>query len=90
MEMFERTLNDLRTDFRGFKDEVSGVFDQLFGKMDHLKDNHFAHFQISLNVFDTRMAKLETDMDWLKRAFWATFSASVGALVVGVVNLLSK
>lgn len=88
--MFERTLNELRADFHAHKEEVADVFDQLFGKFDNVKDNHIAHLQMGINSLDNRFGKIETDVDWLKRAFWAVFGSSIGALIVGMVNLLVK
>lgn len=46
-----------------------------------IKDNHLSHIQ-------TDIAKVITDVDWLKRFFWIIASASVSGLVVAVINLI--
>lgn len=34
------------------------------------------------------MSKIRTDVDWLKKSFWVIVTASAGAFVTGVFNLL--
>ncbi len=36
------------------------------------------------------LAKVKTDVSWLKRFFWIVASSSIGALVVGLLNLITK
>ena len=36
------------------------------------------------------LAKVKTDVSWLKRFFWIVATSSVGALIAGVINLLSN
>jgi hypothetical protein len=90
MEKFERTLNDLRVDFLSHKTEVADVFNQLFGRFDNINDNRLVHLQLGINDLSAHQVKMEVDIDWLKYAFWAVFASSISALIVGVVNLVSK
>ena len=39
---------------------------------------------------ENSIIQLQTDMDWLKKAFWIVASSSVGAVIVGLINLLEK
>ena len=34
------------------------------------------------------LREIKTDVAWLKKSFWLVATASVGALVTGVINLL--
>ena len=36
------------------------------------------------------LAKVKTDVSWLKRFFWIVASSSIGASVVGLLNLITK
>ena len=42
------------------------------------------------NIADVKIdvAKVKTDVAWLKRTYWVVVSASVGALIVGLIQLL--
>lgn len=82
-----RFLEALHSDFKDYKREVARVFDQFFVRMDNLESNHFHHLQESLNLLENKSSKLETDIDWLKKAYWAVFTAAIGAFVAGVVGL---
>ncbi len=41
-----------------------------------------------LGQVQTDLAKVKTDVAWLKRTYWVVVSASLGAAVVGIINLL--
>ena len=49
--------------------------------VNEIKDNHLVHIQ-------TDLAKVGTDVDWLKRFFWLVATASIGGLIAAVINLL--
>ena len=34
------------------------------------------------------IGEIKTDLEWLKRFFWVVATASIGALITGVLNLL--
>jgi len=44
----------------------------------------------TLNDHSIHMVKISTDVDWLKRFFWITITASIGGLITGIFNLLIK
>ena len=37
-----------------------------------------------------RLTKIETNLDWLMKYFWIIATSSIGALVTGVITLISK
>jgi hypothetical protein len=45
-----------------------------------IKENHLAHIEVS-------MAKVGTDVNWLKQFFWVVVTASIGALATGLVTV---
>ncbi len=55
--------------------------DRVEKTVNEIKDNHLAHLQ-------TDVAKVSTDVDWLKRFFWVIATASVGGLIAALINLL--
>ena len=36
------------------------------------------------------LGTIRTDVNWLKKTYWAIFSASIGALIVGLISMLFK
>lgn len=46
-----------------------------------IKENHLAHIQVD-------MATQTTNIDWLMKFFWLIATASIGALLTGLVTLL--
>lgn len=55
--------------------------DNLEKSVEEIKNNHLPHI-------DAKLTCVCTDVDWLKRFFWIVATASVGALVAAVLNLL--
>ena len=55
--------------------------DNLEKNVEEIKNNHLPHI-------NTKLTCVGTDVDWLKRFFWIVATASVGALVAAVLNLL--
>lgn len=55
--------------------------DRVEKTVNEIKDNHLAHIL-------TDLAKVGTDVDWLKRFFWLVATASIGGLIAAVINLL--
>lgn len=47
----------------------------------NIKENHLSHIEID-------MAKISSDVSWLKQWHWLTTTASVGAVITGIINLL--
>lgn len=52
-------------------------------KVDTILTNHIPHLQQSIT-------EIKTNVDWLMRFFWVIATASTGALIVGLINLLIK
>ena len=48
-----------------------------------MKENHLSHIELAL-------AQVTTDVAWLKKSYWVVVSASVGALIVALINLVIK
>jgi len=80
-------LEAFYSDFKDYKKEIARVFDQIFVRMDNLEGNHFHHLQESLNILENKTSRLETNIDWLKKSYWAVFTAAIGAFVAGVLGL---
>ena len=55
--------------------------DRVEKSVNEIKDNHLVHIQ-------TDLAKVGTDVDWLKRFFWIIATASIGGLIAALINLL--
>jgi hypothetical protein len=43
-----------------------------------------------MSNLDSKVEKVQTDVDWLKRAYWLVATASVGALITALVNFATK
>lgn len=37
---------------------------------------------------NTEMGQIKTDVSWLKKTYWVVVSASVGALITGIITIL--
>lgn len=55
--------------------------DRVEKTVNEIKDNHLVHIA-------TKLVKVSTDVDWLKRFFWIIATASVGGLVAALINLI--
>ena len=55
--------------------------DRVEKAVNEIKDNHLVHIQ-------TKIMKVVTDVDWLKRFFWIIATASIGGLVAALINLI--
>jgi hypothetical protein len=55
--------------------------DRVEKTVNEIKDNHLAHIA-------TKLMKVSTDVDWLKKFFWIIATASIGGLIAGLINLL--
>ena len=47
----------------------------------NIKENHLTHIEID-------MARTSSNVDWLMKYHWIVSSASIGALVTGLINLM--
>lgn len=55
--------------------------DRLEKDVSDIKNNHLPHI-------DSKLTRVGTDVDWLKRFFWIVATASVGGLIAGLLNLI--
>ncbi len=55
--------------------------DRVEKAVNEIKDNHLVHIA-------TKLVKVSTDVDWLKRFFWIIATASIGGLVAALINLI--
>ncbi len=53
-------------------------------------EGHIETTNREMGHVQTDLAKVKTDVSWLKRFFWIVASSSIGALVVGLLNLITK
>lgn len=49
----------------------------------NIKENHLAHLQEDVT-------KVSTNVNWLMKYHWIIMSASIGSLVVGLINALKQ
>lgn len=58
----------------------------------HIETTNREMGEVRNDVADVKidLAKVKTDVAWLKRFFFIIASASIGALIVGIINLLIK
>ena len=54
---------------------------KLWAEIKEIKDNHLHHIH-------TQLIANTTDLLWLKKAYWVVATASIGALIAALVNLL--
>lgn len=52
-------------------------------KIDKIMCNHLPHIQIELE-------KVNSNLNWLLKFFWIIVSASLSALVVSIINIVTK
>lgn len=55
--------------------------DNLEKNVEKIKNNHLPHIE-------TKLTKVGTDVDWLKKFFWIVATASIGGLIAAILNLL--
>ena len=62
-----------------------------------IKSNHLVHLQSDVNglrdcigSIKRTMTSVETDVSWMKKFFWIVATASTGALISSLINLLLK
>lgn len=53
-------------------------------------EGHIETTNKEMGEVKTDVAKIKTDVCWLKKTYWIVVSASVGAVITGVINLLIK
>ncbi len=66
------------------------VHDDIAKDISEIKNNHLAHVEKDLSSLKTDFVTVKTDVSWLKRFFWVVATASIGALITGILNLVLK
>jgi hypothetical protein len=72
---------------------VNGVIkkcDELDRKIDQIMFNHLHHIQQEITEINVKISETKTDVEWLKRSYWILVAPVVGALAVGILNLIIK
>ena len=66
--------------------------DRIDAMEDHITiaNKEMGELRDGINKVDVKVEKVSADVDWLKKTYWLIFSASLGALITGLVNLLGK
>lgn len=79
-------IDDLQEADRAHERDISDIKDSI----EKIETNHLAHMQESLIEMARSHAVLETNVGWLLKYHWITATAAVGAVITGLVSLLSK
>ena len=53
-------------------------------------ENHIATTNKEMGEVQVDVAEIKTDVAWLKKTYWVVVSASLGAVIVGLINLIFK
>jgi len=51
-------------------------------------EEHYSTFNNEMGEVKQGLAEVKTDVSWLKKYFWIVTTASIGALVAGIINIL--
>ena len=62
---------------------ATAKLDKLEEKVDLIMENHLPHINAAI-------IQTGNDVAWLKQFFWIVASSSIGALLIGILNLLMK
>ena len=76
-EKLQECAEDLKSHILDEENKISEVTREV----KFIRENHIAHIQIDLT-------ETKTNVEWLLRYHWIVATASIGALVVGVLNFL--
>ena len=88
LEVVEQKLKDhIDKTNTGFE-FIGKSIDNLKIDFKNMKDNHLSHIQKDVTDLKIGMNGVKTDVSWLKRFFWIIATASVGALLAGIINII--
>lgn len=77
-----RTFRSSHMDKSNYQNQIQDErLDRVEKTINEIKDNHLVHIA-------TKLVKVSTDVDWLKRFFWIIATASVGGLIAALINLI--
>lgn len=63
-------------------DKMEGHIETTNQEMGEIRDH--------IVIVKLDVTEVKTDVAWLKKTYWVVVSASLGAVIVGVINLLIK
>ena len=92
LQVLEKFYIDTRNDIQNIKyhmDVMNNETGELRDLVKEIRDSVKDNAECS-NKNGNSIIQLQTDVDWLKRAFWVVASSSVGAVIVGLINLIEK
>jgi len=90
MSLTQAEIKQLKTDVEDVKGHVS-IMNREQGELRDAQvefNKCLSSVKNEISGLKTDMTKVKTDMEWIKKFFWLVASSSVGALVVGMMNLL--
>lgn len=79
--------------FKNFHERIQDVKDiqkDMKESIRVIKENHLAHIQADSNAMKIDITTVKTNLDWLMRYHWIVATASIGALIIGVINLIKQ
>lgn len=76
--------------FDAYLSEIQRRCSETERKIDLIRDNHLQHIQQDISAMNIKITETQTDIDWLKRSYWTLVGPVVGALAVGILNLIIK
>jgi len=53
-------------------------------------ENHIATLNNEMGEVKIAVSGIKTDVNWLKKSYWVIATASIGALMGAIINLLLK
>ena len=66
---------------------LDGRISELSVAVENIRDNHLAHIGADIGALKIQTEKTQTNQEWLMRYHWITATASIGAVITGLVNL---
>ena len=90
IESIEEEVKRLTTQMDKHESRDVERFEKTDEKLDAIKDNHLAHMQTSMNNMGILLTKTTTNVSWLLKYHWIIVTASIGAVITGIFNLLKS
>ena len=66
---------------------IDGRVTELSDVVANIRDNHLAHLKSDIGSLSVQAEKTQTNQEWLMRYHWISATASIGAVVTGLINL---
>ena len=81
--MGARNLTISRNDVKRLQEDLSRAFKHIAKSNEEL-----GNVEDKLSRLNTKIATIQTDMDWIKKFFWIVATASIGGLVTTLLSVL--